>query len=111
MDEKRLARPHSGPRTKRNWTRVDDYLVALARRRAAHHRHEPKPRTEPEVPRFSLSTLPFLALLAALLVLSVAIIVLAWPGNQPRPQPKPPASHEQGYAPKGWLQEAEKEFH
>ena len=104
MDKERLA----GTRA---WTRVDEYVAALARRRsAARRRRAEQPRTEPVAPRFSLSTLPFLALLGALLVLSVAIIVLAWPGNQPQPKPKQLASHEQGYAPKGWLQEAEKEM-
>jgi hypothetical protein len=55
-----------------------------------------------------LSTLPFIALIAALGLLTVAIMVAAWPG---RPQGHPPArQHEQGVAAKGWLQKAEREF-
>lgn len=104
MDDKRLAKPH-------HWTRVDDYITALARRRTARRARRENPRTQPESPRFSLSTLPFLALIAALLLLSVAIIVIAWPGNRPQPKPKQLAQNERGYAPKGWLDEAEKQFH
>ena len=38
------------------------------------------PRTRPETPRFSLSTLPFLALLAGLAELAVAVVVGALVG-------------------------------
>jgi hypothetical protein len=105
--QRRLADPSAG----RTWTRPDDYFEALARRRTARQSRNPKPRTEPETPRFALSTLPFIALLAALAVLSVLIMFAAWPGSQPRPKPRQLAQHEQGVAPKGWLQEAEKQFH
>jgi len=107
MDDKRLASPRSG----HGWTRVDDYVAALARRRTSRRAWQERPRTQPESPRFLLSTLPFLALLGALLVLSLAIFVIAWPGNQPRPDRKQLAEQERGYAPKGWFQEAEKQFH
>lgn len=93
----------------RNWTRAEDYLGAMARRRTARKQREPKPRTEPETPRLLLSTLPFFALLAAMAVLTVAIMVVAWPGGQPTPLPRSP-QHEQGVAAKGWFQEAQKEF-
>ena len=33
----------------------------------------------------------------------------AWPGSQPQSDQKP-APREQGIAPKGWFQEAEKDF-
>jgi hypothetical protein len=93
------------------WTRVEDYFIALARRRAARRSRTPKPRTEPEAPRFLLSTLPFLTLIAGLAVLAVAIAIAAWPGGQPelrnQAQPQP---REIGTAPKGWFQEAQKEF-
>jgi hypothetical protein len=56
-----------------------------------------------------LSTIPFLALFAALAILAVAIMVIAWPGNQPQVETRP-LPHEQGVAPKGWLQKAEKDF-
>ena len=58
-----------------------------------------------------LSTLPFLALLALLAVLAVAIMILAFPGNQPSPKPQQAAAREQGRAERGWFQEAQKQFH
>lgn len=97
------------PFESRNWTRPEDYLGALARRRAARKSREPKPRTEPEAPRLLLSTLPFVALLVAMAVLAATIIVIAWPGSQPQLRPKL-AQHEEGVAAKGWFQEAKKEF-
>jgi hypothetical protein len=97
------------PFESRNWTRPEEYISALARRRTARKSRESKPRTEPEVPRLLLSTLPFFALLLAMAVLTTAIMVIAWPGSQPQPRPKL-AQHEEGFAPKGWFQEAEKGF-
>lgn len=58
-----------------------------------------------------LSTLPFLALLILLAVLSVAIMLLAFPGNQPPPRPRQAAPQEKGVAQRGWFQEAQKEMH
>lgn len=97
------------PPEHRRWTRPDDYLGALARRRTARRQREPGPRTQPESPRLLLSTIPFLALLAALAILAVAIMIIAWPGSQPQPAQKSVA-REQGVAAKGWFQDAEKEF-
>ena len=92
------------------WTRADDYLTALARRRTARRNREPEaPRTQPEAPRLLLSTIPFLALIGALAILSVAIMITAWPGSHP-PAAQHPVQKERGVAAKGWLQEAEKEF-
>src|SRR4051812_37966975 len=105
--QRRLADPSAG----RKWTRADAYFAGPARRRRGRRARGPKPRTEPEMPRFALSTLPFIALLAALAVLSVAIMVAAWPGSRPQPRPRQLAEREQGVAPKGWLEEAEKQFH
>jgi hypothetical protein len=50
-------------------------------------------------------------LLALLAVLAVAIMIVAFPGSQP--QLKEPAApvKEQGVAPKGWFQKAQKEMH
>lgn len=93
----------------RSWTRIDDYFEALARRRTARRAPRFAIRTEPEAPHFTLSTLPFLALFVGLAVLVVGIAVSAWPGGQPQPRPRA-AQHEQGVAPKGWFQEAEKEM-
>jgi hypothetical protein len=45
----------------------------------------------------------------ALAILGVAIMITAWPGGHPQAS-HPPLQHEQGVAPKGWFQEAEKEF-
>ena len=100
-----LARSES-----RRWTRADDYVSALARRRTERRKREVIPaRTQPETPRPMLSTAPFLALIAALAMLGVAIMITAWPGSHPQAT-HPPQRHEQGFAPKGWFQEAEKEF-
>ena len=100
------------PKTGGAWTKPDDYLGALARRRTARKAREPKPRTQPEAPRFLLSTLPFLALLGALAVMTVAIMIAAFPATQPQPKSEPKlAQHELGTAPKGWFQEAQKQFH
>jgi hypothetical protein len=97
------------------WTRADDYVAALGRKRGARRRQRPA-RTEPEAPRFLLSTLPFVALLALLGVIALAIIIAAVPGAQPQsqvrqPAERQPAERQQGVAAKGWFQEAQKEFH
>ena len=98
------------PPPARGWTRVEDYVEALARRRTARRSRAAKPRTQPEAPRFALSTLPFLVLIAALAVITVGIVLAAWPGE--RSQPKPRSTAQQlGTAEKGWFQEAEREFH
>jgi hypothetical protein len=95
----------------RGWTRAEDYFRAMAIKRTARRARGGKPRTQPEAPRLLLSTLPFLALLIVLAVLSVAIMIIAFPGNQPRRQTRAAAEHEQGVAARGWYQNAEKEFH
>jgi hypothetical protein len=104
MDKDRLAKPHG-------WTRADDYVAALARRRTARRSREANPGNQREATRFPVSMVPFIALMIVLAVLVIATIILAFPGSQPPPRPKPRADHEQGYAPRGWLQEAKKEFH
>lgn len=100
-----LAPPESS-----KWTRPDDYISAMARHRTERRKREPSvKRTQPEAPRLMLSTLPFFAVLAALAVLAVAIMITAWPGSQPQPRSHP-TEHQQGVAPKGWFQEAQKEM-
>lgn len=95
----------------RAWTKPEDYVGAMARKRSARSRaRRERGRTEPEVPRLLLSTLPFLMLIALLGVLSVAIMITAYPGNQPPPAQPKIAAAEQGYAPKGWMQEAQKDM-
>ena len=104
--EDKVASPAPGA----SWTRADTYIGAMARKRSFRRAHGEKQRTEPEAPRLLLSTVPFLALLALLAVLSIAIMLLAFPGNQPQPNEKA-AQAEQGVAGKGWFQKAEREFH
>ena len=110
MNEDDFAPPPAGAPT-RAWTRVEDYFASLARRRTERRRREPEtPRTQPEAPRLSLSTLPFLALLAALAALAVAIAIAAWPGREhPRAQPRA-QPRELGTAPPGWLDRAKREM-
>jgi hypothetical protein len=98
------------PAPLRAWTRPDAYIEAMARKRSFRRTRGEQQRTQPESPRLLLSTVPFLALLALLAVLSVGIMVLAFPGNQPRPKPQA-AQAEQGVAGKGWFQEAQRDFH
>jgi hypothetical protein len=98
--------------TEQSWTRPDAYFEALARRRTERRKRDPEPgaRTQPESPRLLLSTLPFIALIAALGLLTIAIMIAAWPGRPDRHPPPKPQQHEQGVAPKGWYQKAEREF-
>jgi hypothetical protein len=105
VDKHRVETQRDAP----TWTRIDAYFTALARRRTARGQREPRLRTQPESPRFSLSTLPFLVLIIALFVLTVAIIIAAWPGSWPQHKART-AAHELGTAEKGWFQEAEKEM-
>jgi hypothetical protein len=93
------------------WTRAEDYLGAMARKRSFRRERRAKDRTQPETPRLFLSTVPFFALIALLGVLAVAIMVAAFPGSQPPEKPPEVAQKVPGVAAKGWFQEAEKEFH
>lgn len=95
------------------WTHPEDYVTALARKRTHRRalRGSKRERTEPESPRLLMSTLPFGALLIFLGALMVMIMVAAFPGSQPQPKPPQVAQQEIGVAPKGWFQEAQKEFH
>lgn len=104
MDEKHLARSS-------RWTSIDNYLVGLARDRRERDRRRPGPRSEPEAPLFSLSALPFLALLAGMAVLMVGIFAAAWPSAPPQPKPEAHAAAKvPGTAGKAWWQEAKKEM-
>jgi hypothetical protein len=101
----------AGPAPKQKWTRPEAYLGALARKRSFRLSRRPGPRTEPETPRVLLSTAPFLVLIALLGVLAVAIMIVAYPGNQPAPKPSQTVAHQQGVAERGWFDEARKEMH
>ena len=104
----RVAKP--SPRAA--WTTPDDYVGALIRKRSFQRAHRPPERSQPETPRMLLSTLPFVALFALLAVLTIGIMILAFPGNQPVMQSKPAQhAHEQGVAEPGWFQKAQKEMH
>lgn len=93
------------------WTRPEDYLGAMARKRSFRRERRPGERTEPELPRLFLSTVPFVALLGLLGILAVAIMVAAFPGTQPLIKAPQAAPREQGVAARGWFQEAQREFH
>lgn len=100
----------TSPETEAAWTRPETYVGAMIRTRSFRRAHREKPRTQPERPRLLLSTVPFLLLLGMLAVLAVAMMVMAFPGNQPVAKPKP-VTREQGVARPGWFQEAQKEMH
>ena len=95
----------------RGWTRPDAYIGAMARKRSYRKAREDKPRSQPVAPQAWLSTIPFAAILIVLAILTAAIIFVAFPGAQPTPKAQQPVAHQQGVAPKGWLQEAQKQFH
>ena len=94
-----------------SWTRPDAYVGAMARKRSYRRAREANQITQPVTPKPWLSTFPFVAILAMLAVLAVAIIFVAFPGNRPAPKPTRVVPREQGIAPRGWLQEAQKEMH
>ena len=101
----------ANPAPPRPWTRPDDYLGALARKRSFRRAREPRLRPEVERPRLLLSTAPFLAVMVLLAVLAVAIMIIAFPGTQPQLKEPAPAAKQQGVAPRGWFGEARREFH
>jgi hypothetical protein len=107
-----MAKEHlESPAAARSWTRIEDYYRPL-QRRSVHRLTPLKPRTQPERPAFLLTTLPFVALLGAMILLTAVIVVIAWPPSQPQlAAPVPVKVPELGTAPKGWLQEAQKQFH
>src|SRR5436190_14357719 len=105
--EEKIASPPTGA----SWTRPDAYVGALARKRSYRRAREDKPRTQPVSPQPWLSTVPFAVVLAALAVIAVAIMIVAFPGNQAQPKARKAIAHERGIAPRGWLQEAQKQFH
>jgi hypothetical protein len=101
----------ASPAPERAWTRPEDYIGALARKRTFRRSRDRRQRTQPEAPQMLLSTLPFLALIGLLAVLGIAIIITAIPGTHPQPKPRQLAAKEQGVAERGWFQEAQKQFH
>ena len=105
-----MSRPDLAPPTAQRWTRIDDYAGGVARLTQARRNRRAKARTQPETPSVLLSTLPFAALIAVMAMLVVVFAVAAWPGR-PIPQAaQTPQPRELGTAPKGWFDEAKKEF-
>jgi len=98
------------PAPGRTWTRPDAYVLALAQRRRFRRARAEPLRTQPEKPRPLLSTVPFLLVLGLLGILAVAIMIIAFPGNQPQPKAREIAAHERGVAERGWFQEAKREM-
>ena len=99
------------PPPPRAWTRAEDYIGAMARKRNFRRATRERVRTQPERPALLLSTVPFLALIGLLAVLAIAMIVVAFPGTQPKPKQEQVAAREQGVAQRGWFQDAQKEMH
>lgn len=92
------------------WTGVENYLVALARRRTARHQREGRPhrRTDGAGPAPTMGALPFLVMMASFILLTIAIAALAWPVRDAAPPRK--AEPQRGTAAPGWLEEAEKDM-
>ncbi|MEP6982696.1 MAG: hypothetical protein ABI853_03520 [Sphingomicrobium sp.] len=105
--KQKIANPAPGA----SWTRPDAYIGALAIKRSYRRAREGEPKSQSVPTRPWLSTVPFAAILTVLAILAVAIMFVAFPGNQPSPKPKQAAVREQGVAPRGWFQEAQKEMH
>jgi hypothetical protein len=105
VDEQRLTESR-GPR----WTRADDYVTAMARKRTARRNRASKGDREWHAERPPVHVWPFMILVVLLGVVGVAIMVLAFPGSQPQHKPPTPAQHELGTADRGWFQQAQKEF-
>jgi len=97
-----------------DWTRIEAYFGALARRRTARRLTVSRARTEPDSPHFLLSTLPFGLLIAVMGMMIVAFAIAAFPASQPNFEPPSDkakdSDREIGTAPRGWFDEAKKEF-
>lgn len=105
-----MSKQDIAPPPAQRWTRIDDYAAGLTRLRNARRARRERVRTEPESPALILSTLPFAALIGVFAILTVVFAIAAWPGRTvPQAQPKP-EQRELGTAPKGWFDEAKKEF-
>lgn len=105
MDKHRLVESRG-----ERWTRAEDYVTAMARKRSARRNRASSDAKQPDAPRTLAGTVPFLVLIMLLGVLAAAVMVLAFPGNQPEHKPTPTAAHQLGTADRGWFQEAQKQF-
>lgn len=105
-----MSKPDIAPPTAERWTRIEDYGAGLRRLSHARRSRRERARTQPESPAMMLSTVPFAALIGVFAVLVIVFAVAAWPGRvTPQAQPTP-EQKELGTAPKGWFDEAKKEF-
>jgi hypothetical protein len=97
------------PPRAQGWASIDRYLWGARRRGSAARRHHrsAKPAHEREPERAWLATLPFLVLIAALAIITIAIVSLARPGalRSQAAEPPPQQQAEQGRAAPGWLDE------
>lgn len=105
-----MSNPDIAPPATERWTRIEDYAAGLRRARSAHRLRRERVRTEPEAPALLLSTVPFAALIGVFAILTIVFAIAAWPGNSPPQAQSKPEQRELGTAPKGWFQEAKKEF-
>ena len=99
------ARPAAADK---RWTRAQDYvaLLRLQRRTADKLRQAGRSRPQRGEPFAALGLLPFIALMAALAVVAIAIFTVAAPGLL-RSKAPPPVKQEEklGTAPPGWIDE------
>ena len=86
------------------WTGIRAYLRPLRSRSAARRRLSAR-LADPEPPRVLLSTLPYVAVIIGLALITIAIVSLAVPG-QYRETTRPAVTAEParpGTAPPGWI--------
>lgn len=94
----------------RAWTRPEDYWPTRRPARVAktlkNRKHQPGYRGDPlDGGRPSLTTWPYAIMLACLAVLTIAIMIMAFPGRRAPTPPAEPVTVEVGTAPKGWIDE------
>jgi len=99
---------HAPSSATHHWTQIEAYLRTMRRPKS---RVPLSARTQPERPSAFLTTLPFAVLLLGFMIMSISIAFAAWPPSQPEIAAPVPRGHETGFAPKGWLQEAQRDFH
>lgn len=96
-------KPDSVGAPARHWTRIDDYVVPMRWRSAAHRRRRKAVGHEAPPERLLLGMVPFMALILGLAVIAVAVFIAAWPGGHDRPQAEQAPAGEVGTAPPGWI--------
>ena len=87
------------------WTRLEDYidLRRMRRRAAANLNRLSRPRTQAPLRHWTISTLPFVLLMAGLAAMALWIMIDVASGmSEPEREPQPPQP-ELGTAPPGWI--------